>query len=224
MNTSYPIQCYRIWWGGSPEAGTYVGSTREMSLSRRMVSHRVKCKNDAQSNLYTSMREFGTKFNYVRLSEHMVDSFEQQRQQEQRWMDELKPTLNHIRSHCSDEDLKEDKRIHYEKYKEEYRVKRKIYRDKNRDKINAQNREFSRKKRLNLVFAATEKQRLKENAPKYNANRRERQRLIIEAGTFRCEPCDHNFCGLHELTRHYSSQRHQRNTSSRGVGPTSERM
>ena len=212
MNTSYPIQCYKIWWECIPEAGTYVGSSKEMSLSRRMVNHRVKCKNDAQSNLYTSMRSFGTKFNYVRLSEHMVDSYEQQRQQEQRWMDELKPTLNQIRSYRSADDIKVEKATHYEKYKEEYRVKRKIYRDKNRDKIKDQKREAHRRYCEDPEFVKKQKQRLKDNAPQYHANRRQKQHLAIKEGTFRCEPCNHNICVQHELTRHYSSKRHQKNT------------
>jgi len=146
------------------------------------------------------------------LSEHMVDSFEQQRQHEQRWIDELNPTLNQIRAFQTDDDLKQQKARHYEKYREDYRKKRKIYREANRDKINSQNREFARKKRLNLVFAETEKQRMKENAPKYNKNRRAKYLAVKESGTFRCEPCNHNFCGQHELTRHFTSKTHQKNT------------
>ena len=96
--TLYKIRVYKIWYDDCPEE-FYIGSTKEKHLSERMTEHRKSCRRGKGANLYIRMREKGiNEFKYVQIAWADVSSKEEQRQIEQTYMDQLKPTLNMVRA------------------------------------------------------------------------------------------------------------------------------
>ncbi len=107
--TEYQINVYKIWYADVPD-DFYIGSTKS-KLSTRMADHRNKARNGNTSKIYTLMREKGVNnFEYVLVATCMVHSIDEQRQFEQQFISELKPTLNTIRAFMTGEDRKEDKK------------------------------------------------------------------------------------------------------------------
>ncbi len=110
--TLYKIRVYKIWYEDCPEE-FYIGSTKETHLSERMTEHRKSCRKGKGANLYIRMREKGiNEFKYVQIAWANVSSKEEQRQIEQTYIDQLKPTLNMVRAYNSAEDR--------QKYQKEY--------------------------------------------------------------------------------------------------------
>ncbi len=120
--TLYKIIVYKIWYEDCPEE-FYIGSTKEKHLSERMTEHRKSCRKEKGANLYIRMREKGiNEFKYVQIAWANVSSKEEQRQIEQTYIDQLKPTLNMVRAFRSEEYLKEytkKKRHNYRKVHKE---------------------------------------------------------------------------------------------------------
>ena len=194
MNTFYPIKCYKIWWEDKPELGVYVGSTKQKMLSQRMVEHRRSANQNQSGKIYDTIRTHGGQFNYVILCEYAVENWEQQRMYEQKWMDELKPTLNMIRSYKTAEDHKEEQHRYYIKNQDKLIEEARVYREKNATYLK-------------------EQRRIKYNSSKYKAYIQQRQQRAREEGTYRCEPCNYNFGRNAELQNHLLTLKHQRNTT-----------
>jgi len=214
MNNSYPIKCYKIWWEEKPEIGEYVGSTKQ-KLSVRMVNHRQSAKKNQSGKIYDAMRSYGGAFKYVLLGEYPVENYEQQRMYEQKWMDELKPALNMIRSYKTVEDHKQEQQRSYLKYRDKRIEDARVYRRKNATYLNEQRRiKYNTLLKNNPEYVVKEKQRQKDNASKYKSNNRQRHQLAREEGTYRCESCNYNAGRIPELQTHLLSLKHQRNTTT----------
>ena len=119
----YEIRCYKIWWENNPEAGEYVGSTKE-TLAKRMTAHRRDVKKGKTQKIFEAIRKHG-RFQYIMLESCMVNSNDEKRMREQEWIDELKPSLNMYRAFLNDDDRKQDSR-----------ERTKQWRDANREEVN----------------------------------------------------------------------------------------
>jgi hypothetical protein len=108
---TYEIKVYKIWYEDCPEE-FYIGSTK-MGLSRRMAEHRSKVKSGRTSTIYSLMRTKGiNNFKYVQVASCMVENIDEQRQFEQQWINELRPTLNTNRAFATEEDNKDTNTIY----------------------------------------------------------------------------------------------------------------
>lgn len=127
---SYPIHIYKIFWSDCDDF--YIGSTKE-KLCKRMGNHRTYCRKGRQSKLHNVMREKGlNNFQYVLISTHNVSSKDEQRQAEQKVINELKPTLNMVKAFISKEERKQYKKEWIQEYRKKDKVKAKMreYREK----------------------------------------------------------------------------------------------
>ena len=141
---TYEIKVYKIWYDDCPDE-FYIGSTK-VGLSQRMSKHRNKVRQGRTSTIYALMREKGpNNFKYVQVASCMVENIDEQRQFEQHWIDELKPTLNTHRAYATEEDYRERKKRN--KQKPEYKAKQKLYRKEYNAKpeIKAKQRETNAK-------------------------------------------------------------------------------
>ena len=165
----------------------YIGSTKDR-LSRRMYGHRGKVKQGRTSTIYSKMRELGTdQFRIVLIEEIECASIDELRRCEQKHIRERRPTLNKL---CAAID------------------------DERREEIKKEAKEYDRKKYVKGRTKIIE--RVKQH---YVDNREERLAYQItlsakyrEAKTFHCEACDHAFKSNNHLQRHFTSQKHKRNT------------
>ena len=122
--TEYRINVYKIWYDDEPNE-FYIGSTKN-PLSTRMATHRNACRRGKQSKIYIYMREKGiNSFKYVLITSCMVTCMDEQRQFEQHWIDQLKPSLNMVRSFNTHEDTQQQKKQYYENNKEKYKQQKK---------------------------------------------------------------------------------------------------
>ena len=88
----------------------YVGSSIE--FEKRMGQH-IACVKNSKSKLYNTIRDNGGKFESEILCEFHCATLEDQWIEEQRWIDELNPTLNSNKAHRS----KADKIIENQKWR-----------------------------------------------------------------------------------------------------------
>lgn len=88
------VKVYKIY-NADDDTNFYIGSTRQKYVSARWGYHRCMCKKGVISKLYNHMREKGIdKFTCVEIYTKVVDDVKAQRVIEQKFIDELKPTLN----------------------------------------------------------------------------------------------------------------------------------
>tara|TARA_R100001369_G_scaffold44722_1_gene70880 strand:+ start:70 stop:522 length:453 start_codon:yes stop_codon:yes gene_type:complete len=92
----YEIKVYKIWYYDAPK-DIYIGSTKQDALYKRMRQHRASAKTK-DSKIYKLMREKGNNFKYILLEAVQVSCKDGQLKAEQKWMDNLKPTLNTYRA------------------------------------------------------------------------------------------------------------------------------
>ena len=116
----YPceVKAYRMDW---EDRDFYVGSTRHPRISTRMAQHRSDCRNGraSTSKIGTKIREMGLhSFQYVMLGSKIINNYEEQRQYEQGWINELNPNLNSNRAYRSLEDKKKDSILSGQKWHE----------------------------------------------------------------------------------------------------------
>ena len=91
-----------------------------------MSKHRSKVRQGKTSTIYSLMRDKGlNNFKYVQVASCVVESIDEQRQFEQHWIDESKPTLNTIKAFATEEDNQESNRR--SKQRPEYKTKQKEY-------------------------------------------------------------------------------------------------
>ena len=152
----YNVNVYKIWFDDAPD-DFYIGSTKR-TLSQRMSNHRFKCRKGSGvgSKLYNIMREKGVNnFKYILVDSSMVTCSDEQRKFEQKYMNELKPTLNTVRAFRTHENrLKQhrdcdDKRRGTPEYRQQQREKRRRQRSnpafKEREKAMARQRSANKK-------------------------------------------------------------------------------
>jgi hypothetical protein len=124
MTTQYEIKVYKIWYADAID-DFYIGSTK-LTLSRRMVNHRKCVKSGKTSLIYRTMRDKGVNnFRYCLIASCMVANVDEQRQFEQHWITELKPTLNTRMAYITEEDSKQKQQCH--RQTPEYRAHIKEY-------------------------------------------------------------------------------------------------
>ena len=159
---SYEIRCYKISWGTNSEM--YVGSTKQ-TLSKRATAHRRDAKNGKMRNICEAIRKYG-RFQYVMLESCMVNSNDEKRMREQKWIDELKPSLNMRRAFSSEEQRMADVRLYrarpeFKAEKAEYRrrpeVKAKLaeyFKEyKGRPEVKAKRAEYRRRPEVKAKLA-----------------------------------------------------------------------
>jgi group I intron endonuclease len=108
---SYIVRIYKIV--NSVTDDTYVGSTKQ-ALCKRMGTHRYHSKIGRRAPLYYQyFQVLGVEnFKIVLLESCEVSCRDEQNAVEQRWMDELKPSINRQRATCTEDD-KRAYRIEY---------------------------------------------------------------------------------------------------------------
>ena len=121
----------------------YVGSTT--NFYRRKSEHKNTCNNinlkSYNNYKYQFIRNNGDFENWdmILIKNVNVSSKRELEKIEREYIDELKPTLNSIKSYTSTEERKEHKKEyrkdHYEKNKEHRKEYEKEYREKNKDKL-----------------------------------------------------------------------------------------
>lgn len=188
----YEIKCYKIWWENNPEAGEYVGSTKEI-LSSRMTNHRAGAKREKPLKIFQAIRKYGYDFNYVMLESCMVNSTDEKRMREQFWIDELKPSLNMKRAYNTEEDNKkwtEENKQHLKQYwkkynegrKEDQKIYNKKYHQTHRERHNIQMKQYFHANKEKFI-KYNEERRGKYNEyhkNRYQANKDENRRKARE--------------------------------------------
>jgi hypothetical protein len=160
MNT---IDIYRLYCKNTEITDFYIGSS--VNAQQRYWDHKVDCNNPKRRNyeikLYTFIRANGGIENWTF---EVIDKceFHLRNQIEQKWLDELKPSLNMDRAHLTIEEKKnvakkyhEDnkeiihkkKEAYYQANQEEIRTKSRERYQANKDAINAKRRELRKKKK-----------------------------------------------------------------------------
>lgn len=95
---TYEVRVYKIYWMDSNDI--FIGSTRQ-NLSSTITKHRWRskqCQNfKRNSNLHLKMKD-NMDFEYILLESGKVSSTDEKRQLEKKYILDLKPKLNIIRS------------------------------------------------------------------------------------------------------------------------------
>lgn len=101
--TQYEIKVYKIWYEDAP-TDFYIGSTK-LSLSKRMVQHRVSARRGRTALIWQTMREKGiNNFQYILIASCMVSNMDEQRAFEQQYITSLSPTLNMIKAYSTEQE------------------------------------------------------------------------------------------------------------------------
>lgn len=185
------IRVYKIFWDDCDDF--YIGSTKQ-SLSLRMTKHRDMSKKNSNSNLHCLIREKGIhSFKYVLVESFEVNDREEQNREEQKCIDEMKPTLNQQKAFRSIEDNKAYHQEYNQKNKEINRQKAVERRLTDPEKIRAQARE-SRNRNI-------EKARARDRERAKNPERKEQRKVKITC------PCGKTIlkCNIstHKKTQHH---------------------
>lgn len=189
MQDQYEIKCYKIWYEDAPD-DFYIGSTK-LSLSRRMVEHRMSVKKGRDSLIYRTMREKGVKvFKYCLLGSCTVSNSDEQRMFEQSYIDSMQPTLNSHRAYISVEGQKQHNIEYRKKAVVHITKKNKEYYAKNKQKMNQQKKGYYQKN------AEQSKQQMKEYY-----HRSKDIRLCVCGGKY-------NYGHKSQRLTHYNSQQH----------------
>jgi hypothetical protein len=157
-------QIYKIYFDEHEEC--YVGSTVQ-TISKRFYTHKNYCKKGKDKRLYNFIREHGdwSIVRYEVLHTVLVISKREQLEHEQKFIDELQPSLNLQRAYTSAERAKQRQIRYNELHKEhlaqknkEYNKankehiaqKKKEYADANKDKIKEYQRQYSQTNKAHL--------------------------------------------------------------------------
>ena len=103
------LKVYKIYNANdTDDANVYIGVTRQKRLSERFGHHMLMLRAGVDRKLYNHMREAGPEnFKIVLLHTEPVDSMEQQKTIQERFIDDLKPTLNTDKLFIVDRQAKE---------------------------------------------------------------------------------------------------------------------
>jgi len=135
----YQIKVYKIWYEDCPEE-FYIGSTKKKYSSERMCWHRKDCRRGNSSKLYNLMREKGmNSFKHVQVAWSNVSNIEEQRMVEQRYLDQLKPTLNMVRAIRKETTTKE----YNKQYSQTHKEQKKLYNQNNKEHNSKRNKEYN---------------------------------------------------------------------------------
>lgn len=132
---------YKITIIGSDDF--YIGSTTSR-LSTRKSQHKFAFNNGNQWPLYNWIRE-NSDWGNISMTEIHRESVNNQKEQlalEQKWMDELNPTINHAAAQNTPEELKRKKKAYYEANKEHLTAKKKEYYEANKEHLTAKKKEW----------------------------------------------------------------------------------
>ena len=148
----------------------YVGSTT--NFINRKYKHKSDCKTK-QIKVYEMIRENGgwDCFNMIIIKDYPCQTRSQLEQEEDRVMRELNSSLNMVRAYRSAEDKKiydseNSKKNYIEKYEE-----KKLYREKNKERISKNNKERYQKNKEYILKSVKEYQ--EKNREQINKKRRE---------------------------------------------------
>ena len=151
----YNCKVYKII--NSIDDEIYIGSTKN-TLSRRMAEHRRSCKKEEKKNiiLYIHMKKHGIDNFFIEIIEEKeVSSRSQQLMLEAKWQREIKPCLNQLYAHCTDEQHKEYHKQYDKKYREKHRyklnIKSKEYYEENKESIKITNKKW-REENKELIY------------------------------------------------------------------------
>ena len=173
----YEIRCYKIWWENNPEAGEYVGSTKE-TLAKRMTAHRRDVKQGKMRNICEAIRKHG-RFQYIMLESCMVNSNDEKRMREQFWIEELEPSLNMIKAFQSSDSRTQYQSAQYQANREERIKKQREYYQANREVRIKKQREYDKDHRLSKLIRdreyhhANREEKNKKRKELYQANKEE---------------------------------------------------
>lgn len=138
---------YRLIFDGEDELDDcYIGSTC-LPLSVRIGAHRRDARSGRLTCVHSWMRDVGfDNVKIVLLEEVPCNSFEEQRRHEQRFIDELKPSLNSKHAYTTREERirqkREADRRDYEKHREQRLEYAKEYAANNKDAIRERSRAY----------------------------------------------------------------------------------
>jgi len=181
---------YKLCCKDSNITDFYIGSTT--NFSRRKSQHKKNCNNqtDEHYNLkvYKIIRDNGgfENFDMILIEKVNVDNKRDLEKIERKYIDELKPSLNSIRSYISIEEKKSEK-VYYDKNyrelnKEEKAKTDKIYRELNKEKVKLKKQEYhiNNKDKINKKtrdWYANNKDKVKEYNEKNKENIKEKRNL-----------------------------------------------
>ena len=130
----------------------YIGSTTS-KRSTRMCHHRFQLKKGKEWPLYIWIRDNGG-WEAVEVSTvHAcpVNNHVEQLQLEQRFMDDLKPTINKCGAHDTPDVKKAKKKEYYETNKEHLNAKKKEYYESNKEHLKAKGKEWAAENKESLT-------------------------------------------------------------------------
>ena len=192
MTSKYPcvVKAYKIVCDITEHI--YVGSTSKHLLSQRMSQHRSDARyRPHKTKLHTTMSQLGLEHFSIQLLEaKLVNSREEQRMLEQKYIEELKTNLN-----GSNADV--DAQTQKDKKNEARRIRR----------LDPEYRKIENEK--NKLYIDSEKQREYVRREEVRNSQNERRRQRVKDKLHYCKLCDMSFEGPGLLSNHFVGQHHK---------------
>ena len=156
----------------------YIGSTIE-TLKERQRKHNISLKKKTYKLYETCKANDITKITLIKIEKVKVNNKLELKIIEQKYINELQPTLNMLKAYRTEEEIKNYDKEYRENNKEKERLRHKKYRDNNKEKIKNYDKEYKDKNKEKIK----EKNKIynKENRGKLNEKNKEK---------VKCEFCE----------------------------------
>lgn len=189
----------------------YIGCTKQKYLCKRWGHHRHVCRKGMNRKLYNHMREQGLEnFKCIQIHTEDIDGedIDKQRALEQKYVDEMKPTLNtnNVKG-VNKKPINGDRtrRLFGELigYNNEYENKLKEYAKKYHEQYSP---DYYKKNKERI--RANQREHYKINKQKLNEKQIEYFKTILESKKFYCEKCELPCRSIGALNKHNQSKAH----------------
>ena len=220
---------YKIVYIGAEldeEVLPYIGSTK-CSLTRRFAQHRDDFKkwNDGKKRskvmVYDNFLKYGKEnFRIIEVERCEVEDKQQLLMREQYWMENIRCCNKCNAIGRNKDNLKAYSKQYYETHKDEITIKKKEYNVQNKVNIAKTQKKYEHTEKA--ISYRKEYRQLNREASrirslKHYVNNKDKVEMNRISNIFNCHDCDSNFGNKSDLTRHYKSINHLKNTLPIGI-------
>lgn len=186
------IKIYKVFEVDNPN-NFYIGSTKQ-ELKRRMYGHGASSK-IKNNKFHTELKNKGIdKFDIGLIRECEVNNKDEQLIEEQKTIDEFKPSLNDVRAKGLDLEREKQRKKIYDK------INKPIYYEKNKEHITKYQEQYRTKNKTRINNYHKQNYENKKDAIKLKRKQIRDENIRLEK--FKCVQCNKCFSGLSELKRH----------------------
>jgi hypothetical protein len=175
------VSVYKIYFDDYPDF--YIGSTCQ-TIRRRFGVHKSYCKTGKDKSLYNFIREHGgweiVKHEIIHIE--LVSCRREQNACEQRFIDELSPSLNIQRAYSSPQYVVERERRYREENKEHIRTQRKAFRARNKERLAQKKKEYNQGNKAHIAeYQKQYSENNKEKIKQYKKDYRQANKASLSA-------------------------------------------